>query len=107
MCVGGCSCSLNIFTGDMSRVDFWLIFAGKTNRLKEMLIFTILANFAYFPCISDRSLFILLNLLQNYPAHKIDHFPHLRILSLYMDHSMVARINSLYPFLLFLFMPLA
>ena len=59
----------------MSRVDFRLIFAGKTNRLKEMLIFTILANFMYFPCISDRNLFILLNLLQNYLADKIDHFP--------------------------------
>ena len=90
----------------MSRVDFRLIFAGKTNRLEEMLIFTILANFVYFPCISDKNLFILLNLLKNYPAYKID-FPHLRILSLYMDHSMIARINSLYPFLLFLFTPLA
>ena len=72
-----------------------------------MLIFTILANFVYFPCISDRNLIILLKLLQNYPAHKIDHLPHLRILSLCMDHSMLTRINSLYPFLLFLFMPLA
>ena len=87
----------------VSRVDFQLKFAGKTNRLKEMLIFTILANFVYFPSISDRNLFILLNLLQNYPAHKIDHFPHLRILSLYRDHSVLTRINSLYPFLLFLF----
>ena len=34
-------------------------FQGKTNRLKEMLIFTILANFVYFSCISDRNLLIL------------------------------------------------
>ena len=46
----------------------WLRFIGKTNRLKEMLIFTILANFVYFPCISDRNLFILLNLLQKVPC---------------------------------------
>ena len=84
-----------------------LNFKGKTNRLKEMLIFAILANFVYFPCISDRNLIILLNLLQNYPAHKIDHLPHLRIHSLYMDHSMMRGIHSLYPFLLFLFTPLA
>ena len=43
------------------------------------------------------------NLLENYPAHKIDQLPLLRILSLCMDHSMQTRINSLYPFLLFLF----
>ena len=72
-----------------------------------MLIFIVLANFVYFPCISDRNLLILLKLLQNYPVHKIDHLPHLRILSLYMDHSMITGINSLYPFLLFLFAPLA
>ena len=84
----------------------WLNFIGKTSWLKKMLIFTILANFVCFPCISDRNLIILLNLLENYPAHKIDHLPHLRILSLCMDHSMLTGINSLYPFLLFLFMPL-
>ena len=91
----------------MSRVDFRLKFTGKTNRLKEILIFTVLANFVYFLCISDGKLLILLNLLQNYPVHKIDHLPHLRIHSLYMDHSMITGINSLYPFLLFLFRPLA
>ena len=37
-----------------------LNFIGKTNRLKEMLNLTILANFVYFPCISDRNLSILL-----------------------------------------------
>ena len=37
-----------------------LKFIGKTNRLKEMLIFTILANFVHFSCISNRNLFILL-----------------------------------------------
>ena len=68
-----------------------------------MLIFTFLANFVYFPCSSDRNLLILLNLLQNYPAHKIDHLLHFRILSLYMDHSVLTGINRLYPFLLFLF----
>ena len=47
------------------------------------------------------------NLLENNPAHKIDQLPFLRILSLCMDHSMQTRINSLYLFLLFLFMPLA
>ena len=47
------------------------------------------------------------NLLGNYPSHKIDQFPLLRILSLCMDHSMQTRIISLYLFLLFLFMPLA
>ena len=47
------------------------------------------------------------NLLENYPAYKIDQLPLLRILSLCMDHSMQTRINSLYLFLLFLFMPLA
>ena len=47
------------------------------------------------------------NLLENYPLHKIDQLPLLRILSLCMDHSMQTRINSLYLFLLFLFMPLA
>ena len=52
----------------LSRVDFRLIFIGKTNRLKEMLIFTIFANFVYIPCISDRNLFILLNLLQKLPC---------------------------------------
>ena len=45
-----------------------LNFKGKTNRLKEMLIFTILANFVYFPCISDRNLIILLKLLQKLPC---------------------------------------
>ena len=47
------------------------------------------------------------NLLENYPLHKIDQLPLLRILSLCMDHSMQTRINSLYLFLLFLFTPLA
>ena len=47
------------------------------------------------------------NLLENYPSHKIDQLPLLRILSLCMDHSMQTRINSLYLFLLFLFTPLA
>ena len=84
---------------------FWLKFTGKSNRLKELLIFIVLANFVYFPCISDRNLLILLNLFQSYPAHKIDHLPHLRILSLYMDHSVLTGIYSLYPFLLFLFTP--
>ena len=72
-----------------------------------MLIFTILANFVYFPCISDRNLSFCSNLLGNYPVHKIDQLPLLRILSLCMDHSMLTRINSWYLFLLFLFMPLA
>ena len=49
-------------------VDFQLIFAGKTNWLKEMLIFTILANFVYFPCISDRNLFILLKFTLKLPC---------------------------------------
>ena len=52
-------------------------------------------------------IFTISNVLENYPAHKIDHLPHLRILSLCMDHSMLTSINSLYLFLLFLFMPLA
>ena len=43
------------FIGKTNRLKF----IGKTNRLKEMLLFTILANFVYFPCISDRNLFIL------------------------------------------------
>ena len=47
------------------------------------------------------------NLLENYPAHKIDQLPLLRILSLCMDHSMQTRINNFYPFLLFLFTLLA
>ena len=47
------------------------------------------------------------NLLENYPSRKIDQLPLLRILSLCLDHSMQTRINSLYLFLLFLFMPLA
>ena len=47
------------------------------------------------------------NLLENYSAHEIDQLPLLRILSLCMDHSMQTRINSLYLFLLFLFMSLA
>ena len=47
------------------------------------------------------------NLLENYPVHKIDQLPLLRILSLCMDLSMQTRINSLYLFLLFLFMLLA
>ena len=41
-------------------VDYRLKFTGKTDQLKEMLIFTILANFVYFPYISDRNLLILL-----------------------------------------------
>ena len=66
-----------------------------------MLIFTILAHFVYFPCISDRNLLILLILLQNYPAHKIDHFPHLRILLLYRyllccDPGSTVRTSALY-----------
>ena len=32
---------------------------GKTNWLKEMLIFTFMANFMYFSCITDRNLLIL------------------------------------------------
>ena len=43
----------------MSRVDYRLKFKGKTNWLKEMPIFTILAHFVYFSCISDRNLLIL------------------------------------------------
>ena len=35
------------------------------------------------------------NLLGNYPAHKIDQLPLLRILSLCMDHSVLTGINSL------------
>ena len=46
------------------------------------------------------------NLLENYPSHKIDQLPLLRILSLCMDHSMQTRINCLHLFLLFLFTPL-
>ena len=41
--------------GRLNRLNF----KGKTNRLKEKLIFTILANFMYFPYISDRNLIIL------------------------------------------------
>ena len=67
----------------------------------------ILANFMYFFNISDRNLIILYKLLENYPSHKIDQLPLLRILSLCKDHSMQTGINSLYPFLLSLFMPLA
>ena len=43
----------------MSWVTNRFKFTGKTNQLKEMLIFIILANFMYFSCISDRNLFIL------------------------------------------------
>ena len=87
-----------------------LKFIGKTNRLKISLQN---AYFLFWP-ISCISLIFLIeiwsfctNLLENYPAHKIDQLPLLRILSLCMDHSMQTRINSLYLFLLFLFMPLA
>ena len=41
---------------------------GKTNQLKEMLIFTILANFVYFPCISDRNLIILFKFTSKLPC---------------------------------------
>ena len=87
-----------------------LKFIGKTNRLKISLQN---AYFLFWP-ISCISLIFLIeiwsfctNLLENYPAHKIDQLPLLRILSLCMDHSMQTRINILYLFLLFLFMPLA
>ena len=52
----------------MSRVDFRLNFTGKTNRVKEMLTFTILANFVHFPCISDGNLFILLKIASKLPC---------------------------------------
>ena len=67
---------------------------GKTNRLKEMRIFAILANFVYFPCNFVRNLFILLNLLQSCPAHKIDHFPYLRILFLYKVYPVLTSITQ-------------
>ena len=68
-------CLLIVCDGDMhqwlsqSKTFYWWLwlsrgllfvkFKGKTNQLKEMLIFTILANFVYFPCISNRNLIIL------------------------------------------------
>ena len=74
----------------------------KTNRLKISLTIS---------CVSLISLIEIwpfcTNLLENYPSHNIDQLPLLRILSLYMDHSVQTRIQSLYLFLLFLFMPLA
>ena len=76
--------------------------------------FTSKCLFLLFWLISCVSLIFLIeiwsfctNLLENYPSHKIDQLPLLRILSLCMDHSMQTRIMSLYLFLLFLFMPLA
>ena len=76
--------------------------------------FTSKCLFLLFWLISSISLIFLIeiwsfctNLLENYPLHKIDQLPLLRILSLCMDHSMQTRIISLYLFLLFLFTPLA
>ena len=76
--------------------------------------FTSKCLFLLFWLISCVSLIFLIeiwslctNLLENYPSHKIDQLPLLRILSLCMDHSMQTRIISLYLFLLFLFTPLA
>ena len=61
----------------------------------KCLFFTTLANFVYFPCISDRNPIILFKFTWNYPAYKIDQLPLLRILSLCMDHSVLTGINSL------------
>ena len=76
--------------------------------------FTSKCLFLLFWLISCISLIFLIeiwsfctNLLENYPSHKIDQLPLLRILSLCMDHSMQTRIISLYLFLLFLFTLLA
>ena len=89
----------------------WLNFKGKTNRLKVPLQNVYFLLFWLISCISLVFLIEIWsfcsNLLGNYPAHKIDQLPLLRILSLCMDHSMLTRINSLYLFLLFLFTPLA
>ena len=87
-----------------------LNFKGKTNRLKVSLqnaYFLLFWLIVYFPYISDRNLIILFKFTWNYPAHKIDQLPLLRILSLCMDHSMLTRINSLHLFLLFLLTSLA
>ena len=89
--------------------------SAKVHR-KDQLVkdFTSKCLFLLFWSISGISLIFLIeiwsfctNLLENYPVHKIDQLPLLRILSLCMDHSMQTRINSLYLFLLFLFTPLA
>ena len=81
-------------------------FQRKDQSVKKKCLFLLLWPIS---CISLVFLIEILsfcsNLLKNYPVHKIDHLPHLRILSLCMDHSMPTRINSLYPFLLFLFTP--
>ena len=76
--------------------------------------FTSKCLFLLFWLISCISLIFLIeiwsfctNLLENYPLHRIDQLPLLRILSLCMDNSMQTRINTLYLFLLFLFAPLA
>ena len=53
-----------IVKGWLNRLNF----KGKTNQLKKNFIFTILANFVYFSCISDRNLIILLKLLQKLPC---------------------------------------
>ena len=88
-----------------------LKFIGKTSRLKISL------QNVYFYCFGLISCMFLIflieiwsfctNLLENYPSHKIDQLPLLRILSSCTDHSTQTRINSLYLFLLFLFTPLA
>ena len=98
----------------------WYVCHGMTESVKvhrkdqSVKDFTSKCLFLLFWPISCISLIFLIeiwsfctNLLENYPSHKIDQLPLLRILSLCMDHSMQTRINSLYLFLLFLFTPLA
>ena len=98
----------------------WFIVMGWQESVKvhrkdqSVKDFTSKCLFLLFWLISCISLILLIviwsfctNLLENYPSHKIDQLPLLRILSLCMDHLMQTRINSLYPFLLFLFTPLA
>ena len=99
----GVEVPLSLFVNSISVMGWQnrLKFIGKTNQLKISLIFTISCN----SLISLWS--FCTNLLENYPSRKIDQLSLLRILSLCMDHSMQTRINSLYLFLLFLFMPLA
>ena len=100
--------------------DLWRYCHGMTESVKvhrkDQLVkdFTSDCLFLLFWLISCISLIFLIeiwsfctNLLKNYPSHKIDQLPLLRILSLCMDHSMQTRIISLYLFLLFLFTPLA
>ena len=65
----------NLTVGNFVDIDVYcqgltnrLNFKGKTSQLKEMLIFTIFANFMCFPCISDRNLMILFKFTWKLPC---------------------------------------